>query len=75
MPGPTATATRERVAALRQEGSKQTGIAEVLGISQSAVSKILKRQREAEHLRSWISPGRPRLTSRRDDRQLLNFSR
>ena len=47
IPGPTATATRERVVALRQEGYKQTDIAEVLGISQSAVSRILKRQREA----------------------------
>ena len=75
MPGPTATATRERVVALRQEGYKQTDIAEVLGISQSAVSKILKRQREAGNVRPRKSPGRPRLTTRRDDRQLLNFSR
>ena len=74
MPGPTATATRERVVALRQEGYKQTDIAEVLGISQSAVSKILKRQREAGNVRPRKSPGRPRLTTRRDDRQLLNFS-
>ncbi|XP_063961126.1 paired box protein 6 homolog [Lytechinus pictus] len=75
MPGPTATAARERVVALRQEGYKQTDIAEVLGISQSAVSKILKRQREAGNVRPRKSPGRPRLTTRRDDRQLLNFSR
>ena len=75
MPGPTATATRERVVALRQEGYKQTDIAEVLGISQSAVSKILKRQREAGNVRPRKSPGRPRLTTIRDDRQLLNFSR
>ena len=75
MPGPTATATCESVVALRQEDYKQTDIEEVLGISQRAVSKILKHQHEAGNVRSWKSPGRSRLTTRRDDRQQLNFSR
>ena len=51
MPGPTETAIRERVVALRQEGYKQSDIADVLGISQSTVCKILKRQREAGNVR------------------------
>ena len=75
MPGPTETAIRERVVALRQEGYKQSDIADVLGISQSTVCKILKRQREAGNVRPLKPPGRPRLTTRRDDRQLLNLCR
>ncbi len=75
MPGPTEPAIRERVVALRQEGYKQSDIADVVGISQSTVCKILKRQREAGNVRPRKPPGRPRLTTRRDDRQLLNLCR
>lgn len=75
MPQPTTLSIRRRVLALRQERYKQADIADFLGISQSAVCKILKRHREVGHLRPRKPPGRPRLTTRRDDRRLLNLCR
>jgi len=75
MPRPTPLAIHQRVLALRQDGHKQADITDFLGISQSAVCKILKRNREEGHWRPRKSPGRPRLTTRRDDWQLLNQCR
>ncbi|CAK6981041.1 paired box protein Pax-6-like, partial [Scomber scombrus] len=75
MPHPTPMPIRQRVLALRQDGYKRADIADLLGISQGAVCKILKVHREQGHLRPRKSPGRPRLTTRRDDRQLLNLCR
>uniref|UniRef100_A0A3Q3W1M3 Transposase Tc1-like domain-containing protein n=1 Tax=Mola mola TaxID=94237 RepID=A0A3Q3W1M3_MOLML len=43
--------------------------------SQSAVCKVLKHHRGEDHLMSQKSPGQPQLTTRRDDRQLLNLCR
>lgn len=75
MPRPTQLAIRKRVLALQQDGRKQANIADSLGISQSAFCKILKHNREEVPLRPQKSPGRPRRTTRRDDRQLLNLCR
>ena len=75
MPPPTALSIRRRVLALRREGYRQADVAYVVGMSQSAVCKILRRHREMGHLRPRKSPGRPRLTTRRDDRRLLNLCR
>nr|XP_054772280.1 microfibril-associated glycoprotein 4-like [Lytechinus pictus] len=66
---------RHRVLALRNSGNKQVKIADALGIAQSCVSRILKRYREEGNVRPKKSAGRPRRTSRRDDRQLINMCR
>lgn len=75
MPRPTALAIRQRVLALRRNGRTQAQIADILGLSQSCVCRILRRHREAGTLSPERSTGRPRRTSARDDRQLLNMSR
>ena len=75
MPAPTPMNIRRRVVALREEGYKQADVAGFMGISQSAVSKILRHVRETQQLGPGKSPGRPRLTTRRDDRRLINLCR
>ena len=58
------------VVALRRAGWKQRAIAGQYRITQGEVSKILKRFRQRGVPTPVPRPGRPRLTTRRDDRQL-----
>ena len=58
------------VVALRQAGWKQRVIAGQYGITQGEVSKILKRNAQKGVPTPVPRLGRPRCTTRRDDRQL-----
>ena len=66
---------RRRIVRLSRDGYKQVHIAEIFGVSQGAVSKILRRHRETNDLTPIKPPGRPRLTTARNDRRLLHLSR
>lgn len=63
------------VVALRNSGLKQVAIARQLGITQGEVSKILKRNAQRGTPTPIPRPGRPRKTTRRDDRQLMRLVR
>ena len=61
------------VIALRAQGMKQVGIAEFYGITQGAVSKILRRDAEMGRPTPRPRPGRPRKTTVREDRILIRL--
>jgi transposase len=76
MPCPTPLIIRQIMLALWREGHKQVSIADYLGISQGTVYMILKGHRQGgDNLRPKKYPGRPRLTTGRNDRHLLNLCR
>ena len=64
-----------RVVVLRGRGLLQCEIAQILGMSQGAVSKVLKRNRVLGTPVPRPRPGRYRKTTRRDDRLLLRLCR
>ena len=59
-----------RVIDMRNGGYKQNDISNALGITQGAVSKILKRRRETGTPTPRPRSGRPRRTTAREDRSL-----
>lgn len=70
----TALPIRRSALARRREGFKQDDVVLFVRISQSLVHKIFRRLREVSYLRSRKSPRRPRMTTKRDSRRLLNLS-
>jgi len=64
-----------RLRAMRRMASKQKVIAQVLGIAQGTVSKVLKRNRETGVPTPRARSGRPRKTTEREDRYLLRLCR
>ncbi|CAJ1071497.1 hypothetical protein CRYPA_288 [Xyrichtys novacula] len=64
-----------RIVGMRQAGAKQNAIATALGITQGAVSKILKRHRQTGVPTPRPRSGRPRKTTVREDRYLHRLSR
>ena len=65
---------RVKVAILREEGYCMEAIASRVKCSHSAVSKTLKRLKESGSVDDRPLSGRPRLSSARDDRELVRFS-
>ena len=51
----------------------QSQIAERVDCSQKTVSNIMRRQQKAGNTKTKRIPGRPRITSMRDDRQLIRI--
>ncbi|CAJ1071528.1 paired box protein Pax-6-like [Xyrichtys novacula] len=64
-----------RIVGMRQAGAKQNAIATALGITQGAVSKILKRHRQTGVPTPRPRSGRPRKTTVREDHYLHRLSR
>lgn len=60
-----------QVVALRHRGHRQVDIARSLGLTQGAVSKILKRNRETGTPVQRPRSGRPRISTARQDRWLV----
>ena len=56
-------------------GQIQVEIADIVGLSQNVVCKILRHHRQAGHFRSWKSPELPPSTTRIDDHWQANLSR
>ena len=52
-------------------GLKQSDVAETFNITQSAVSKICSKFRNHGHVKNLPRPGRPRVTTRREDRHMV----
>ena len=64
----------QRVVELRARGQSQRDIADALGMTQGAVSKILRRHQETGTVRHRSRSGRPRISTLRDDRSLVRMS-
>ena len=54
---------------------KQADIARVLNVSQSVVSRLLKKHRETGSVKDRKRSGRPKATTPRQDRLLFRMSR
>lgn len=57
----------------REDGRTQKDIGHLIGVSQSAVSKILTRHSTTGNIAAGVPPGRARITTARDDRVLLRM--
>ena len=66
------TEVKERVIGMCLAGSKQTIIAETLGVPKSSVNDIWQRFLKRGTSENAPRPGRPSLTTKRDERQLVN---
>ena len=64
-----------RIVGMRDGGMKQADIARVLNVSQSVVSRLLKKHRETGSVKERKRSGRPRATTPRQDRLLFRMSR
>jgi len=65
------TPQKEVAISLFEDGVNQRRIAEILGVSQSGVSKFLKRFNQREICENERQSGRPRKTDDRGDRKIL----
>lgn len=75
MPQSIPADTLAAIVALRDAGHKQMAIARQLGVTQGAVSKVLRRRRETGTVRHRHRSGRPRLVTVREDRILMRLCR
>ena len=64
-----------RIVGMRDGGMKQADIARVLNVSQSVVSRLLKKHRETGSVKDRKRSGRPKATTPRQDRLLFRMSR
>lgn len=65
----------QRIVALSAAGHSQREVAVVLGVSQGCISKVLRRNRETGRPDQRNRGGRGKITSDREDRQLLRMAR
>jgi len=65
------TPQKEVAISLFEDGVNQRRIAEILGVSQSGLSKCLKRFNQRESCENERRSGRPRKTDDRGDRKIL----
>ena len=56
-------------------GLRQSDVAETFNITQGAVSKICAKFRNSGHVKNFPRSGRPRVTTRREDRQMVRQAR
>ena len=61
---------RSRVIALLQQGFSQSEVAEIVGVTQSAVSKINKKFQDTNDIKDRPRSGRRRCTTVAQDRQV-----
>lgn len=64
-----------RIIGMRDAGMKQVDIARALTVSQSVVSRLLKKHRETGSVKDRKRSGRPKATTQREDRLLFRLSR
>ena len=62
---------RGRVIALLMQGQRQQQVANHFGVNFSTIERLVRRLRETGHLADRPRSGRPRVTSRRQDRTIL----
>ena len=67
------TEIKERIIGMCLAGSKQVTIAETLGVPKSSVNDIWQRYLKKGNTENTPRPGRPPLTTERDERQLVNI--
>ena len=60
---------RGRAIALLMQGQRQQLVANHFGVNVSTIERLVRRLRETGHLADRPRSGRPRVTSRRQDRQ------
>jgi transposase len=70
-PNQMSTPQKEVAISLFEDGENQRRIAEILGVSQSGVSKFLKRFNQRESCENERRSGRPRKTDDRGDIKIL----
>lgn len=70
-----ADATKWQIIGMSNAGMNQKDIANSMNVSQSVVSRLLKKQRETGNVGDRPRSGRPKLTTPREDRLLLRISR
>lgn len=75
MPGPVSEAIRWQAVGLSRAGATAGDIALQLGIARITVHRILRRYRNTNNVTPDKSTGRPRKTTAREDRLLLNMVR
>ena len=61
---------RGRVIALLMQGQRQQQVANHFGVNVSTIERLVRRLRETGHLADRPRSGRPRVTSRRQDRTI-----
>ena len=61
---------RGRAIALLMQGQRQQQVANHFGVNVSTIERLVRRLRETGHLADRTRSGRPRVTSRRQDRTI-----
>ena len=61
---------RGRAVALLMQGQRQQQVANDFGVNVSTIERLVRPLRETGHLADWLRSGRPRVTSRRQDRTI-----
>ena len=61
---------RGRAVALLMQGQRQQQVANHFGVNVSTIERLVRRLRETGHLADRLRSGRPRVTSRRQDRTI-----
>jgi transposase len=64
---------KRQVVRLHQDGFKKTEIGKTIGFSRSSVSKFLKGFDQRENIENKPRTGRPRSTSKQDERALIRL--
>ena len=65
---------RGRAIALLMQGQRQQQVANHFGVNVSTIERLVRRLRETGHLADRPRSGRPRVTSRRQDRTSGTFA-
>ena len=65
------TPQKQMVVSLREDGFSQYKIAEIMGVSQSCISRFLRKFNQSGSIENLPRSGRPRKTDERGDRKIL----